>query len=180
MNNTLLFPKSSYSTGKEKPSRKSKTGSSVRSSPQRHTPLPVTAKDQAAFNKQVLEAIYGEYPHCFLGSGNAWDAHHIFGRGNAFGVKKNDPRRVLFSSMFNAAMIGRLPHATCPILNDPNMRQALLKHASGMVRNAALKGDYSITQNDIAFLEFIHAHEARNPKTPGLTSGLHEEDWPEE
>lgn len=175
MSDTLLFPKSSFSTGMEKPSRKSNNGSTLRRSP-----LPKTVKDAANFDKSALEAIYGEYPFCFLGSGNAWDGHHIMGRGNAFGIKKDNQRRILFSSVFNAAMIGRLPHATCPILNDPNMRLALLKHAAGMVRNAALKGSYKITENDIAFLDFLKAHEARNQKTPGLTNGLHEEDWPEE
>ena len=111
--------------------------------------------DPAQPDKQALEAIYGNLPWCFLGSGHAHDAHHIFGRGNEFGAKKNSPNRVLFSSVYNIAMLGRTPHDLCPIKNDKNMRLALFKHAKRMVDNAVLKGHYVVTQIDREFLVFM-------------------------
>ncbi len=111
--------------------------------------------DPAQPDKKVLNDIYGDHPHCFLGSGPAHDFHHIFGRGNEFGAKVESPSRVLFSSVYNIAPLGRMPHDTCSIKNDPNMRLALFKHAKRMVDNAILSGHYEITQTDREFLVFM-------------------------
>ena len=113
--------------------------------------------DPAQPDKNVLFAIYGENPHCFLGSGPAHEWHHPIGRGNDFGFKLDTPGREMFSSPYAVAPLGRGPHSYCPILKDRNMQLALLKHAKKMVDHAVVRGNYVLTANDRAFLELVNA-----------------------
>ena len=105
--------------------------------------------DTASFDRVALQAIYGEYPACFVCPRyKGVDPHHIHGRGG----KHN---RKLMSSVFNCAMLSRDVHETCPFINNPEFQWILCQHAIRHVNHAIAKGDYEATETDIAFLDFI-------------------------
>ena len=104
--------------------------------------------DPAAFDKQELAFIHGEVPRCFfLPVEKADDYHHIVGRGTM-------QERKIFSSPFNACPIIRKLHDNCPLLTTKPMRQCLLDHARKHVLNAVGRGNYSIVENDLFFLDW--------------------------
>jgi hypothetical protein len=110
-------------------------------------------RDLAAFDRQLLRAIYGEFPHCFfLPNRRAEQFHHIYGRG----ATRRDKH--IFSSVFNACPITAEIHANCPLLNTQGFRRSLVDHAIKHVHMAQAQGRYLLTDADIAFLEWFALH----------------------
>ena len=115
------------------------------------------ADDPSNFDKPTLEAIWRPCDHkCILSGTAAWEFHHVWGRGQDFGVKPDDERRRLFSSPYNAFPISRQSHDNCPILNDTDMRNALTTFVMSKVQEAyALRHVYTPTDDDCLFLSLI-------------------------
>jgi hypothetical protein len=153
----LLFPKTRRLKKPRKPlTRRSWPRSSRK--PLRKTPLrrssPLKKRltpDPAGFREADVRAVFGAFPRCPLtGKRTRLDRHHILGRGMLFGIRPRDPRRRLFGSVYNCAVLDRDVHAG-GYRDHPYMRALLLEIAAEKVREAVLRG-YVVSQRDRDFL----------------------------
>ena len=118
--------------------------------------------DPASFRNGDVEAVYHGRALCPLTL--HWqfvDPHHILGRGEDFGIKKDDPRRYLLSSILNFAPLQRDVHKG-PRRDHPYMRALLLEAAAKKVQEAIVKGYYALTVLDRDFLSLADEWKKRN------------------
>lgn len=108
--------------------------------------------DPAAFKNAELQAIHGTQPSCFLTRGRKQlDKHHIFSRGELFGIKPSDPERYLFSSPYNCGIIENAFHVG-GYRDHHYMRALLLEITKKKVQEAIIKKQYVATMRDRDFL----------------------------
>lgn len=108
--------------------------------------------DIASFRPYDVQSVYGERYHCLMtGIWQFCDLSHILGRS---GLKMDDPRRKLYSSIFNCAPLNRDIHKG-PLRDHRGVRLALLEQAERKVREAVNRGHYEISDLDEHFLRLI-------------------------
>lgn len=111
-------------------------------------------KDAANFLPKDIDAVYSDRPKCLLTLLWQWsDPSHILGRGELFGINKGDPRRTIFSSIYNLAPLQRDIHGG-PHRDHRYMRLLLLELCEEKVREAIRDGKYEKTPIDEDFLMF--------------------------
>lgn len=111
--------------------------------------------DQASFNRDHLQAIWGEYPECVQLRGRpAEHFHHILKRGHDFGARPSSEFRVVFSSVFNAVALSPTAHNLGDIHRQDKVKEYLIR-AQVEVMKAVERGAYQITENDKLFLNFV-------------------------
>jgi hypothetical protein len=109
--------------------------------------------DPASFDEEQKQAVYPPgIRRCFITAkaGQA-DAHHVLGRGNFFGIRLADPRRKLFSSIYNLAWLDRDVH-NGPARDDYRLRDYFLERARKEIQLAIIKKEYEATEIDREFL----------------------------
>jgi hypothetical protein len=111
--------------------------------------------DPAHGRAEELRAIWYELPCCVVTlRHDLIDPQHILGRGQDFGIKKDDPRREWFSSVFNIVPLARIVHEG-PVRDHPLMRRLFLEIARKHVMNAVLAGRYVLQEKDERFLSEV-------------------------
>lgn len=82
-----------------------------------------------------MRAVFGNSPRCSLTrERKATDRHHVLGRGMLFGIRPDDARRHLFSSVYNCAVLDRAVHQG-GYRDHPSMRALLLEIAAEKVQS---------------------------------------------
>lgn len=118
--------------------------------------------DPASFDAEQVQAVYPPgFRRCFLGSKiGTCDKHHVLSRGEIMGIRLADPRRKLFSSVYNLAWLGRDVH-TGPARDDYRIRAYLLERAHKEILRAVREGAYEPTELDYQFIELAGQWEQK-------------------
>jgi hypothetical protein len=126
--------------------------------PRRSSPLKKrAAPDPAVFRDADVRAVFGTCPRCPLtGEQKAVDRHHVLGRGQLFGMRPGDPRRHVFGSVYNCAVLDRAVHKS-GYRDHPYVRALLLEIAAEKVREVVVSGRYVVSARDAEFLAFARS-----------------------
>jgi hypothetical protein len=119
-------------------------------------------KDPAAIRQADVFAVYGFDIRCVFTTARVIELHHILGRGELFGIKMDDLRRELLSSVFNVAPLIREIHQG-PLRDNRYMRHMFLGLAEQRVMNAVGAGQYTLTDIDRGFLALAKTWKRKNP-----------------
>lgn len=121
----------------------------------RSKPLKRSSSDRAAFDKEALASIWGEYPQCLISpKEDANDFHHTLGRGYIHGFNRSRAERKIFASVFNACPISRRNHNGFAFLNDHRVQKSIIEAIYDRVMKAVTLGHYELQPYDFAFLRW--------------------------
>jgi hypothetical protein len=119
-------------------------------------------RDAATFPFPAISAVFGPIPLCTFTLERGCELHHILGRGELFGARKGSQERSHFSSPLNCCPILPAIHKG-PLRDHRLMRQLFLEKARERVLNAAALGEYTLTDDDRAFLQISSQWSSDNP-----------------
>lgn len=120
------------------------------------------SKDLAALRQADVFAVWGMDIRCVFTTARVIEMHHVLGRGELFGIRTDDPRRELLSSVLNGIPLIREIHSG-PLRDNRYMRHMFLGLAEQRVMNAVGAGQYTLTDIDRGFLALAKTWKRQNP-----------------